>query len=104
VLKRFRSLLRVLKSRRDFEQGMTEELRFHIEQYCAAASASGSSTIPPAILANLPASQPSPTAPAPSMWVSYLPFHNQQPLLARGSTTASRSVCSYKRWKSRFAD
>jgi len=33
VLKRVRSLFRVLKSRRDFEQGMTEELRFHIEQY-----------------------------------------------------------------------
>ncbi len=28
-----RSRLRVLKSRRDFEQGMTEELRFHIQQY-----------------------------------------------------------------------
>jgi predicted permease len=33
VLKRFRSLLHVLESRRDFEQGMTEELRFHIDQY-----------------------------------------------------------------------
>jgi predicted permease len=33
VLKRLRSLLRVLKSRRDFEQKMTEELRFHLEQY-----------------------------------------------------------------------
>ena len=33
MLKRFRSLIRVLKSRRDFEQGMTEELRFHIAQY-----------------------------------------------------------------------
>jgi predicted permease len=33
VLKHFRSLFRVLKSRRDFEQGMTDELRFHIEQY-----------------------------------------------------------------------
>ena len=33
MLKHFRSLFRVLKSRRDFEQGMTEELRFHIEQY-----------------------------------------------------------------------
>jgi hypothetical protein len=32
-MKRFRSLFRVLKSRREFEQGMTEELRFHIEQY-----------------------------------------------------------------------
>ena len=33
MLKRFRSLFRVLKSRREFEQGMTEELRFHIAQY-----------------------------------------------------------------------
>jgi predicted permease len=33
MLKHFRSLFRVLKSRRAFEQGMTEELRFHIEQY-----------------------------------------------------------------------
>ncbi len=33
MLGRLRSLSRVLKSRRDFEQGMTEELRFHIEQY-----------------------------------------------------------------------
>ena len=33
MLRRFRSLFRVLKSRREFEQGMTEELRFHIEQY-----------------------------------------------------------------------
>jgi len=33
LLKRFRSLFRVLKSRREFEKGMTEELRFHIEQY-----------------------------------------------------------------------
>jgi predicted permease len=33
MLKRFRSLFRVLKSRREFEQGMTEELRFHIDRY-----------------------------------------------------------------------
>ncbi|MGH9632438.1 MAG: ABC transporter permease [Bryobacteraceae bacterium] len=33
MLRRFCSLLRVLKSRRDFERGMTEELRFHIGQY-----------------------------------------------------------------------
>ncbi len=33
MLRRLRSLWRVIKSRRDFEQGMTEELRFHIEQY-----------------------------------------------------------------------
>jgi predicted permease len=30
---RLRSLFRALTSRRDFEAGMTEELRFHIEQY-----------------------------------------------------------------------
>ena len=30
---RFRSLLRALASRRDFESGMSEELSFHIEQY-----------------------------------------------------------------------
>ena len=33
MFKRLRSLLRVLASRRNFEDGMTEELRFHIEQY-----------------------------------------------------------------------
>ena len=33
MFKRLRSLFRVLTSRRDFEDGMTEELRFHIEQY-----------------------------------------------------------------------
>ena len=33
MLKRLRSLFRVLTSRTDFEDGMTEELRFHIEQY-----------------------------------------------------------------------
>jgi putative ABC transport system permease protein len=33
VLGRLRSLSRAIRSRRDFEQGMTEELRFHIEQY-----------------------------------------------------------------------
>jgi len=32
MLKRLRSLFRVLTARRDFEDGMTEELRFHIEQ------------------------------------------------------------------------
>src|SRR5579859_472593 len=32
MLKRIRSLFRVLTRRRDFEDGMTEELRFHIEQ------------------------------------------------------------------------
>jgi hypothetical protein len=52
--------------------------------YCAAAGASGSFTIPPAMLASLPASQPAPTVPEPSLWLSYLPFHNQQPLRASG--------------------
>jgi len=33
VFQRVRSLFRVLTSRRDFEAGMAEELRFHIEQY-----------------------------------------------------------------------
>ena len=32
MLKRFRSLFRVLTQRRDFEDGMAEELRFHLEQ------------------------------------------------------------------------
>ena len=30
MFKRFRSLFRVLSRRRDFEDGMSEELRFHI--------------------------------------------------------------------------
>ena len=33
MFKRLRSLFRVLTRRRDFEEGMSEELRFHIEQY-----------------------------------------------------------------------
>ena len=33
MFKRLRSLFRVLTWRRDFEEGMSEELRFHIEQY-----------------------------------------------------------------------
>jgi predicted permease len=33
MLKRLRSLFRVLTRRRDFEDGVTEELSFHIEQY-----------------------------------------------------------------------
>jgi predicted permease len=33
MMKRLRSLFRVLPRRRDFEEGMSEELRFHIEQY-----------------------------------------------------------------------
>ena len=35
MLKQIRSLFRVLKSRDDFERGMSEELRFHVEQYIA---------------------------------------------------------------------
>src|SRR5216683_1881533 len=33
MFKRLRSLFRVLTRRRDFEEGMSEELRFHIEQW-----------------------------------------------------------------------
>jgi len=44
MLARIRSLLRALVSRRDFEAGMTEELRFHIEQYTDELVRSG---IPP---------------------------------------------------------
>src|SRR5258708_11459174 len=33
MFKRLRALFRVLTRRRDFEDGMSEELRFHIEQY-----------------------------------------------------------------------
>jgi predicted permease len=33
MIQRLRSVFRVLTRRRDFEQGMSEELRFHIEQY-----------------------------------------------------------------------
>ena len=35
MLKQIRSFFRVLKSRNDFERGMSEELRFHVEQYMA---------------------------------------------------------------------
>ena len=41
MLQRVRSLLRVLTSRRDFEAGMNEELRFHIEQYAEDLTRSG---------------------------------------------------------------
>jgi predicted permease len=43
VLKRWRSLFRALTRRRDFEDGMTEELRFHIEQYADDLVRSGMS-------------------------------------------------------------
>lgn len=39
--KRVRSLLRILTFRRDFESGMSEELRFHIDQYTEDLIASG---------------------------------------------------------------
>jgi hypothetical protein len=52
--------------------------------FCAAAGAAGAFAIPPASLANLPASQPSPTAPPASLRLSYLPFRNQQALHASG--------------------
>jgi predicted permease len=41
MLKRFRSLFGVLTRRRDFEDGMTEELRFHIDQYTEDLMQSG---------------------------------------------------------------
>jgi predicted permease len=41
VFQRVRSFLRVLTSRRDFEAGMNEELRFHIEQYAEDLTRSG---------------------------------------------------------------
>ncbi|HEY3937844.1 MAG TPA: ADOP family duplicated permease [Bryobacteraceae bacterium] len=41
MLRRLRSLFRALKSRRDFERGMSDELRFHIEQYTADLVRSG---------------------------------------------------------------
>ncbi len=44
MLSRLHSLWRVIKSRRDFEQGMTEELRFHIDQYTRDLVSSG---VPP---------------------------------------------------------
>jgi hypothetical protein len=41
VWKRVRSLFRVVRSRHDFEEGMTEELRFHIQQYTGDLERSG---------------------------------------------------------------
>ena len=41
MLRRLRSLSRVIRARRDFEQGMTEELRFHIAQYTDDLERSG---------------------------------------------------------------
>ena len=45
MLKQIRSLFRVLKSRDAFERGMSEELRFHIDQYMADLIRAG---VPPA--------------------------------------------------------
>ncbi len=44
MLKQIRSFFRVLKSRDDFERGMSEELRFHVDQYTADLIRSG---VPP---------------------------------------------------------
>ncbi|HLJ45530.1 MAG TPA: ADOP family duplicated permease [Bryobacteraceae bacterium] len=41
MFQRVRSLFRVLASRRNFESGMNEELRFHIEQYAEDLTRSG---------------------------------------------------------------
>ena len=41
MFKRFRSLFRVLTRRRNFEDGMSEELRFHIEAYAEDLMRSG---------------------------------------------------------------
>jgi predicted permease len=43
MFKRLRSLFRVVTRRREFEDGMTEELRFHIEQYTNELVSSGMS-------------------------------------------------------------
>ncbi len=43
MFKRLRSLFRVLARRREFEDGMTEELRFHIQQYTEELVQSGAS-------------------------------------------------------------
>jgi predicted permease len=51
MLKRLRSLFRVLTRRREFEEGMTEELRFHIEQYTDDLVRSGMSPEKAACLA-----------------------------------------------------
>ncbi|MGC2528582.1 MAG: ADOP family duplicated permease [Candidatus Acidiferrum sp.] len=43
MFKRWRSLFRALNRRRDFEDGMSEELRFHVEQYTDELVRSGMS-------------------------------------------------------------
>ena len=52
--------------------------------YCSAAPESGSFAIPPEMLANLPATHPAPTIPAPSLWISYLPRGNVREFQASG--------------------
>jgi len=53
MFKRWRSLFRVLTRRRDFEDDMTEELRFHIEQYTNELVSSGMSLEKAARLARM---------------------------------------------------
>src|SRR6266478_6314561 len=53
MFKRWLSLFRVLTRRRDFEDGMTEELRFHIEQYADDLVHSGMSPEKAARLARM---------------------------------------------------
>jgi predicted permease len=53
MFKRWRSLFRVLTRRRDFEDSMTEELRFHIEQYTDELVSSGMSREKAARLARM---------------------------------------------------
>ncbi len=53
MFKRIRSLFRVLTRRRDFEDDMTEELRFHIEQYTNELVSSGMSPEKAARLARM---------------------------------------------------
>jgi predicted permease len=53
MFKRWRSLFRVLTRRRDFEDDMTEELRFHIEQYINELVSSGMSPEKAARLARM---------------------------------------------------
>ena len=53
MLKQIRSLFRVLKSRDDFERGMSEELRFHVDQYMADLVRAG---VPPQRLHGAPES------------------------------------------------
>src|SRR5258708_2235841 len=53
MFKRFRSRFRLLTRRRDFEDSMSEELRFHIEQYTEDLVRSGMSPEKAARLARM---------------------------------------------------